>query len=130
MSLSIAPFIPKAATPFQWLPMARPEVLEPRLRLIRKRLSREGIEVKAESVGWSVVQAVLARGDSRLADVLADLPEDSLAAWRGTARKHGLDLEEQACRELPQEDLPWSALDTGIDPCRLRQELERALDAQ
>ena len=62
-------FVPKAHTPFQWQGV-RPEA-EKRLKLLAKRLKPKGIDLRPESYGWSVIQALLSRSDRRLAPVIA-----------------------------------------------------------
>ncbi len=126
ITLTIGPFVPKAGTPFQWLPMERADVLEHRLSLIRG-LCQKGIEVKSESAAWSTVQGVLARGDSRLGAVLASISEDSLSAWRRALEESDLDPDFYAHREIPYDErLPWAMVDSGVDQRYLRRELERA----
>ncbi len=127
MTINITPFVPKASTPFQWLPMATPDVLSCRLSSIRAALRPKGIKVKSESVGWSVVQGVLARGDSRLAAVLAGMSENYLSAWRRAMEECDLNPDSYAHRRLSlDETLPWSALNLGVTPDYLRAELEKA----
>jgi len=91
IALSVAPFVPKAGTPFQWLPMASLATLKRRLALLKSSLPPKGIKIKAESPAWSI-QGVLARGDVKLAEVLADVERVSLSGWRQAAEKHHLDI--------------------------------------
>jgi radical SAM superfamily enzyme YgiQ (UPF0313 family) len=124
--INIAPFVPKAGTPFQWLPMAGAEILSHRLSRLKSILSPKGIAVKADSVAWSVVQGVLSRGDSRLAPVLASMKEKSLSSWRQTAAECAVDVKYYVNREAsPAEKLPWSFLDSGVDPRYLESELAK-----
>ena len=126
LTLNITPFVPKAGTPFQWLPMATADVLNRRLSLLKKGLSHKGIEVKADSIDWSLVQGMLSRGDSRLGQVIASMPRVSLSAWRKALEGAGLD-PELIHREIPaDEQLPWSIINSGTKPEHLRAELERA----
>jgi radical SAM superfamily enzyme YgiQ (UPF0313 family) len=69
LSLGVSTFVPKAHTPFQW-DGVRPEA-EQRLKLLARRLNPKGIELRPESYGWSVIQALLSRSDRRLAPVIA-----------------------------------------------------------
>lgn len=109
ITLNIAPFVPKAGTPYQRLPMAMPEILKPRLQRLRRELLPKGVEVKGESVEWSIVQGVLARGDSRLGGVLALMPGSSLAGWKYALRASGVEAGWYIYREIPpEEDLPWA----------------------
>ena len=72
LTLSVNPFVPKPFTPFQWLPMADKKVIQQRLRRLESLLkSQRRIEILSEPPREAYVQAVLARGDRRLAPVLA-----------------------------------------------------------
>ncbi|MEK7354310.1 MAG: radical SAM protein [Chloroflexota bacterium] len=128
ITLSIAPFVPKAGTPFQWLPMADLVTLKRRFSRLQNELTPKGIELKTESILWSQVQGVLARGDARLAEALAEIEEVSLPAWRKAMDKCGLDIDSYVYRSWDiNEKLPWSILDSGIKPGLLESELERGL---
>jgi radical SAM superfamily enzyme YgiQ (UPF0313 family) len=61
LSLNIAPFVPKAGTPFQREPMAPVETLKGRISRLKGSLAPKGVQLKCESPAWSQVQAVLAR---------------------------------------------------------------------
>jgi len=128
LTLNIAPFVPKAGTPFQWLPMARPPVLNRRLSRLKKSLMPKGIKIKAESPAWSQVQGVLARGDARLAGVLADIEEVSLPGWRRAAAKYNIDIDFYAHQRWDiKQKLPWDIIDSGTKAGYLKLELNRAM---
>ena len=127
LSLNIAPFVPKAGTPFQWLPMAPLHTLNRRLSLLKNSLPPKGIKVKSESPAWSQVQGVLARGDVKLAEVLANIEEVSLSGWRKAVEKCHLDIDFYAHQWDTNTKLPWSIIDSGIEPEHLKLELEKAL---
>jgi radical SAM superfamily enzyme YgiQ (UPF0313 family) len=86
LSLGVSTFVPKAHTPFQWEGV-RPEA-EKRLKLLARRLKPKGIELRPESYGWSVIQALLARSDRRLAPVIAAARgrHESLGGWKQAYR--------------------------------------------
>ncbi|MCX5956715.1 MAG: radical SAM protein [Cyanobacteria bacterium] len=86
LSLGVSTFVPKAHTPFQW-DGVRPEA-EQRLKLLAKRLKPRGIELRPESYGWSVIQALLSRSDRRLAPVIAACrgAHTSLGGWKKAYR--------------------------------------------
>ena len=86
LSLGVSTFVPKAHTPFQWEGV-RPEA-EKRLKLLAKRLKPKGIELRPESYGWSVIQALLSRSDRRLAPVIAAARgrHESLGGWKKAYR--------------------------------------------
>jgi radical SAM superfamily enzyme YgiQ (UPF0313 family) len=126
--LTIEPFVPKAGTPFQRLPMTGQKILRKRLSYLKQRLERRGIEVRSESVPWAIVQGVLSRGDSRLAPVLTKVAENrSLSTWRQALAECSLDADSYIGREIPlNERLPWSYIDSGVKNDYLETELDRA----
>lgn len=127
ITLTVEPFVPKAGTPFQWLAMETEDVLNKRMNRIKNSLAKSGIEVRAESVGWSLVQGVLARGDAKLGEVLARMQNNSLAAWRRALDECNLSASHYIHRELPLNGpLPWNVLDSGITPDYLNKELGKA----
>ena len=128
ITLTIAPFVPKAGTPFQWLPMAQPSILNRRLSLLKNKLAPKGIKLKSESPAWSQVQGVLARGDIKLAKVLDNVEEMSLSGWRQAAEKCHLDIDFYAHQRWDTtQPLPWEILNLGAKPAHLEAELDRAL---
>lgn len=130
VSVSVAPFVPKPHTPFQWAAMADTRVLQERLRLLRRGLRPLGVAVEEESVPWSRVQGVLARGDRRLAAVLARMAEPTLAAWQQALRAEGLTEEEYLRERAPEEVFPWEIVASGLRRAYLHQEWERARDGR
>jgi radical SAM superfamily enzyme YgiQ (UPF0313 family) len=127
LSVSISPFVPKAHTPFQWAAMAASDVLEERLALLREGLRKANIEMKAEGVPWSRVQAVLARGDRQLGTVLADMhTRVNPRLWQRTLEAHGLSEDNYLRARDLDEVLPWNVVDMRVNPSYLRAEAERA----
>jgi radical SAM superfamily enzyme YgiQ (UPF0313 family) len=86
LTLGVSTFVPKAHTPFQWEGV-RPEA-EKRLKRLAKQLRPRGIELRPESYGWSLIQALLARSDRRLAPVIAQAlgRHESLGGWKQAYR--------------------------------------------
>jgi radical SAM superfamily enzyme YgiQ (UPF0313 family) len=125
--LNVAPFVPKAGTPFQWLPMAPLEVLNSRLARLKAALEPQGIKIKAESPAWSEVQAVLARGDEALAPVLAGMEAVTLAGFRRALARCRVDPDYYAhCTWDTGGELPWAVVSSEVETAHLRLELEQA----
>ena len=117
--LNVAPFVPKAGTTFERLPMAPLSTLNQRLRLLKKSLPPRGIRVKFESPAWSEVQAVLSRGDATVAEALANVEEVSLAGWRRAVAKCNLDIDFYAHQKWDvNQRLPWMVIDSGASEVR------------
>ncbi len=126
--VNAAPFVPKASTPFQWLPMAPEDILVRRLGILKNKLPLKGIKLNEESPAWSQVQDVLSRGDERVAPALADIKKVSLADWKQVVEQYNLDIDYYAHQRWDtKQKLPWSVIDSGMKKERLCVELERAL---
>jgi radical SAM superfamily enzyme YgiQ (UPF0313 family) len=115
LNVNISPFVPKAGTPWQRLPMATLETLNRRVTSLKKRLPTRGITLKSESAAWSRVQGILSRGNARLAPALAGMDRISLAAWRRSVEEYRLDTEYYIDLKWDtQQALPWSIIDSRI----------------
>jgi radical SAM superfamily enzyme YgiQ (UPF0313 family) len=147
LTLGVSTFVPKAHTPFQWQPV-RPEA-EKRLQRLARRLKPKGIELRPESYGWSVIQALLSRSDRRLAPVIAAArgSHESLGGWKKAYRavsedSKSLDLQvplplpppppwEQVIHGAWQHNqvLPWEHLEGPLPKSTLRKHRDEALPA-
>ncbi len=128
LALNIAPFVPKAGTPFQRLPVAPIPTLNHRFSLLRSRLAPKGIKFKSESPAWSQIQGVLSRGDTKVAEVLANVKEVSLSGWRRAVEQCALDIDFYAHQRWDADQkLPWQIIDSGTRPAYLEEELNKAL---
>jgi radical SAM superfamily enzyme YgiQ (UPF0313 family) len=114
--VSVAPFVPKAQTPFEREAMAPAPILRQRMRHLRAGLRRLDARMTLESVGWARVQAVLARGDRRLGSVLASMQKPSLADWRRALHEHGLNDEDYTQARSADEQLPWAFVRSRASP--------------
>jgi radical SAM superfamily enzyme YgiQ (UPF0313 family) len=68
LSFGCSTFVPKAQTPFQRYGVSTSA--EKKLQKLQKQLRPHGIEFRPESYNWSVIQALISRGDRRVAQVL------------------------------------------------------------
>ncbi len=139
LSLGVSTFVPKAHTPFQWQGV-RPEA-DKRLKLLAKRLKPKGIELRPESYGWSVIQALLSRSDRRLAPVIvaARGRNESLGGWK-QAYRAAVEDSRSAPEAPPAWDdvihstwntervLPWAHLEGPLPTATLAKHLSEALD--
>ncbi|MFO0059124.1 MAG: B12-binding domain-containing radical SAM protein [Cyanobacteriota bacterium] len=142
LTLGVSTFVPKAHTPFQWEGL-RPEA-DKRLQRLARRLKPKGIELRPESFGWSVIQALLSRGDRRLAPVLMAVrgQQDSLGAWKRAYRAVLSQEVESAPIPLPppppwaelvqaswsaDQVLPWEHLSSGLPKTTLWRHHQEAL---
>ncbi len=70
VNVSVAPFVPKPHTPFQWEPMVTLERLKEIRSLLHRTLRLKTVRVHMHQPERSVLEGVFARGDRRLGEVL------------------------------------------------------------
>jgi radical SAM superfamily enzyme YgiQ (UPF0313 family) len=129
ITVNVTPLVPKASTPFQWLPMVSQEVLNFRLGILSSTLPLKGIKLNEESPAWSEVQGVLSRGDEKLGMALADMTNISLADWKNATQQHGLDINSYINQRWEiSQPLPWSIIDSGTKGEKLYSEMRKALE--
>ncbi|MBE0429186.1 MAG: radical SAM protein [Thermoleophilia bacterium] len=142
INVSVASFIPKPHTPFQWEGMNTRAQLAQKQEFLKKNMPRKQIKLSMHDIEPSLVEGAMARGTA----------ETSLAietAWRAGARfddwtEHfdfsawekgfaavGTTVEQQAARGFPvDEPLPWDSIDSRISREFLLEEKEKAYRAQ
>jgi radical SAM superfamily enzyme YgiQ (UPF0313 family) len=114
LSITVSPFVPKAGTPWERLPMADLNVIKARLTFLKSKLPEKGVSLHSESPTWSEVQAALARGDSSFAPVIVAAGEVSLPSWQRALRECQVDVGAFAHRKwADDEKLPWDVIDLG-----------------
>lgn len=138
VSISVAVFVPKPFTPFQWEPQDTMEAVTEKQKLLRARIRSKRISVSCHGNRTSFLEAVFARGDRRLADVIE-------RAWRSGCRfdswdecffydkwldafaQCGLDPSFYANRTRPRDEvLPWDHIFYGVRKDFLLRENEKA----
>lgn len=142
LSISVAPFVPKPHTPFQWAGQDSPEVLEEKLRFLRRSLRDPAIELSWQDVSASRLEAALSRGDRRLSQVILFAWQDGARfdAWQEHFRaerwweafaRAGLDPTFYAQRPRPRTEIfPWEHISCGVSRAFLWKEYRRAISGE
>ena len=137
VNLSVSPFTPKPHTPFQWLPMEEEALLREKVSLVKTVASGRGVKIKVRDIKTSLMEALISRGDGRLAPLFESLHASGvrLEAWsecfnpslydEWLARQDGLAGALLGGRQTAN-DLPWDFIATGVDKSFLLSELEKA----
>ncbi len=142
VTVSISSFVPKAHTPFQWEPQDPVPELQQKQQFLKGLLRGKGITYNYHDARLSFLEAVFARGDRRLAPVLASAwargcKFDSWSehfrydAWMEAFQQHRMDPVFYANRTRERtEVLPWDHLDPGVSKDFLWEERQMALAAR
>ncbi len=136
VTVSTACFVPKAHTPFQWEGQVDRQEYLRRVTLLRSHMRNKSITYSWHDPETSFLEAVLARGDRRLADAVETAWRQgakfdawsecfSLDRWLAALEAHGLDPAFYANRVRRRDELfPWQVLSSGVDPAFLWKERE------
>jgi radical SAM family uncharacterized protein len=134
IKVSVSAFVPKAHTPFQWVPQAAEDELRAKIDSLRLSLKRLGLRLSWQHPAMSHLEGVLARGDRRLSQAIyrawklgatfsAWSERFDYAKWHQAFDEYGLDPAFYANRQRDlEETLPWSHIDVGVSESFLKQE--------
>jgi radical SAM superfamily enzyme YgiQ (UPF0313 family) len=131
ITVSLNSFVPKPFTPFQWTAMDEVPVLKQKIKRVQRALKKvPNVRVHADVPRWAHIQALLSRGDRRVARLLLTAHENN-GNWPQTFKASALNPAFYVHRERPREELlPWDFIDHGLDKNYLWNEYQRALHAK
>jgi radical SAM superfamily enzyme YgiQ (UPF0313 family) len=132
VTASIAPFVPKPHTPFQWHAMEARRALEGRQAFLRGLNSkRSKVKLDFHDLDISFLEGVFSRGDRRAGDVIEEAWRlgarlDSwreyfnMDRWMDSFARCGIDPAFYVHRGRPHDEpLPWDFIDLGMPKDRL-----------
>ena len=142
VSVSVAVFVPKPDTPFQWVGQDTFDVIRRKQAALVDSIRSRKISVSWHDVHTSVLEGVIARGDRRLGDAIYRAWKkgcvfDSWSecfhfdAWMEAIHEAGLTPEFYASRTRDLDEiLPWDHIDVGVSKAFLKHEWEKAQRAE
>jgi len=140
LQAAVAVFVPRPHTPFQWAAMDPPDALQRKRDLLLTGARQRRLKVRIHGLQASMLEALLARGDRRLADVVEgayrkgarfDGWDERLkaAAWEEAIVEAGVDAGAIRGAWPVGARLPWDHVGIGVDPGFLEREWARAARA-
>ncbi len=135
-------FVPKPHTPFQWEKQITPEEYLRRCKLLKSHFYSKSIEYSYHAPDLSRLEAVMARGDRRLAPVIEEAVRSGARLdgwdehfrydlWLDAFQKCSVDPNYYTTRGFGQEEiLPWDPIDVGVSKRFLLLERARAYEAK
>ena len=139
VTISVSCFIPKPFTPFPWVAQDTIEVLEEKQKYLGSKVTDRKVVYTHHDARVSRIEAVLARGDRRLAPALELACREGFKfdawdecfdydKWISVLERCGIDPAFYANREFGiDEVLPWDIIDCGVTKEFLIREYRNAL---
>ncbi len=138
VTISVSCFVPKPFTPFQWEKQDSYETLIKKQEHLKASITDKRIRYTYHDAKVSFIEAVLARGDRKLAKAIAYAVEDGAIfdawdeyfdyeRWMRAFDKAGVDPAFYTTRGFGLDEiLPWDIIDAGVTKSFLLREREKA----
>ena len=141
VTISVACFVPKPFTPFQWEAQDTLETLREKQDYLFHKITDRKVRYDHHDARTSVIEGVFARGDRKLGKALLLAHERGFRYdawteyfnyenWLEVFKDTGIDPAFYASRRRdPDEVLPWDIIDIGVTKAFLNHEREKAYEA-
>ena len=138
VTVSVSCFVPKPFTPFQWEKQDTFDELVRKQEHLKTCITDRRIKYNYHDAKVSFIEAVLARGDRRLAPAIARLADKGIMldawdeffdydAWIEAFSACGIDPAFYTSRGFGLDEvLPWDIIDIGVTKAFLRRERDKA----
>ena len=142
VTVSVSCFVPKPFTPFQWEKQDTFDELIRKQALLKSAITDRRIKYAYHDAKVSFIEAVLARGDRRLAPAIAYLADKGVMLdawdeffnydlWIEAFEKCGIDPDFYTSRGFGLDEvLPWDIIDIGVTKAFLRRERDKAYEGK
>ena len=132
--VATAYFVPKPHTPFQWEKQITPQEYLRRCRLLKDHFYSKSIEYNYHEPDLSRLEAVFARGDRRVGNVIVEAlnrgarldgwdEHFSYQTWLDAFEFCGVDPDFYTVRGYDENEiLPWDTMDVGVTKAFLLRE--------
>ena len=138
VTISVSCFVPKPFTPFQWEKQDSFEQLREKQEHLKNSITDKRVRYTYHDAKVSRIEAVLARGDRRLAPAIALAVKEGAIfdawdeyfdydKWISVFERAGVDPDFYTTRGFGiDEVLPWDIIDAGVTKEFLKREREKA----
>lgn len=142
VTVSVSCFVPKPFTPFQWEKQDSFETLIEKQQHLKSCITDRKISYKYHEAKVSRIEAVLARGDRRLAPAIAKMVEKGAMLdawdeyfdydkWIECFAEAGVDPDFYTTRGFALDEvLPWDIIDCGVTKQFLLRERAKAYEGK
>ena len=138
INVSVATFIPKSHTPFQWASQISLAESRSKIKWVHNRLKMAGVQFKWQDPEVSYLEGLWARGDRRLSPLLLSAyargckfdgwsDQFDFGSWQEAWAEVGIDPEFYTTRSRSvNEPLPWDFINNRVSKSFLKREWANA----
>ena len=139
VSISVAVFVPKCFTPFQWAGQLQRDEVRRRQQLLLQSAQDRDIRISYHDSDVSVIEGALSKMGRKGFEVIYEAwrrgcrfdawtDQFKYDVWLEAGKSVGVDLEQVACEEFDLEaHLPWDHTSPGVSKGFLQREWRRAV---
>jgi radical SAM-linked protein len=138
INISISTFVPKPHTPFQWESQIPLQEMKEKLSFLRDELKKNRLRFKWQDPHLSFLEGGFSMGDRNLSPVLVEAhrlgcrfdgwsDQFQYPFWKEAFEKMGYEMGSHNRKKSFKEPLPWSFIETGIEPTFLWEEYQKGL---
>jgi radical SAM-linked protein len=139
ISVSVSTFVPKPHTPFQWESQIPLEEMKEKLHFMRDGVKKNHLRFKWQDPHLSFLEGIFSVGGRNLSPVLMEAfrlgcrfdgwsDQFQYPLWKEAFEKIGLKMDLHTRKRKFEDILPWSFIETGMDPQFLWEEYQRGLE--
>lgn len=139
INVSVSTFVPKPHTPFQWESQIPLDEMKEKLRFLRDGIRRSHLRFKWQDPHLSSLEGVFSVGDRKLSKALVEAyqlgcrfdgwsDQFQFSLWKEAFEKTGLEMDSYTKKREFKDILPWSFIETGINPQYLWEEYQKGLN--
>lgn len=142
VSASVAAFVPKPFTPFQYEPQLSLAEIDRRQKLLRSSITSKKISLSTHDASTAYLEAIFARGDRKLCAVIENAWRNGcnldawgeyfdFDKWMAAFDEAGVDPEFYAYRTRGYDEFfPWDVINFGVKKSHFERENRLAHDCK
>ena len=140
VTVSTSTFVPKPFTPFQWCTQDDIETINKKQEFLKTNLTHKNIKYNWHDAKTSTMEAILAKGDRRINEVLLKVHEKGckydawgeffdMDKWLESFKECNLDPYFYSRRKMSlDETLPWEHINIGVTKDFFKREYNNAME--
>lgn len=142
INVGVSPFVPKPHTPFQWCGQENLDNIKRKQKFLKEIFYKKRLNYKGHDAEMSLLEAVFARADEKLADAIEKAWESGCRLdawsenfdfdkWLHAMESVGIDPKHYSEKSYEKDEkLPWDIIDIGVKKDFFYSEYQKAFSGE